>query len=94
METKTAKVYLHAVMTEGDNTPWYTISTTDMATVSNYTIVGEQEITFEIPELDDTLPAIIKNLEARRDEMRAAANAAITEVDNQIASLLAIENQS
>ncbi|GAI44020.1 unnamed protein product, partial [marine sediment metagenome] len=42
----------------------------------------------------DVTEQVVCILEAKRDVMRATGNAAITEVDNQIASLLALEHVS
>jgi hypothetical protein len=58
-------------------------------------VIDSSEITFTDTVTDAELDTgLIKSLEEKREVMRAAANAAITEVDNQIASLLALENHS
>ena len=88
------KVYLHAVVHQGDTTPSFHITTTDMHTLAEYTLVDEKVITFDIPEVKTVMPEVINGLEALRDEMRAQASVKIMEVDNRIASLLALENDS
>jgi hypothetical protein len=56
-------------------------------------LIDQMDITFYDTVTDAELDTgLIKSLEEKREVMRAAANAAITEVDNQIASLLALEN--
>jgi hypothetical protein len=58
-------------------------------------VIDEMEVTFYDTTTDAELDkGTVKLLEEKREIMRAAANAAITEVDNQIASLLALENLS
>ena len=94
MKTATAKVYLHAVVHEGDTTPSFHITTTDMHTLPEYTLVETQEITFEIPEVKTVMPEVISGLEKFRDEIRAQMSVKVMEVDNRIASLLALENLS
>jgi hypothetical protein len=94
MTTLTKTIYLHAVVRKGDSQPFFSITDSDMGGIDDWTIVGRQEVTFELPETNDILPDVVRGLEKKRDLMRATASAAITEVDNQIASLLAIENQS
>lgn len=56
--------------------------------------IAEYEVEHEVPSAKDLTPTVVAQLEAERDEMRAVANAAITEIDNKIASLLALENKS
>ena len=93
MKTKTQTVYLYAVLYKEDSKPSFSITTTnDMQSLPEYTYIGEKEITFDLPEVNTVTPAIVKGLEETRDTMRAAANAAIMEVENQIASMLALEH--
>jgi len=56
--------------------------------------IGEYEVTHEVPSVRELTPAVVAQLKAERDEMRAVANAAITEMDDRIASLLALENNN
>jgi hypothetical protein len=57
--------------------------------------IDSMDITFYDTATDAELDkGLIKSLEEKREIMRAAASAAITEVDEQIASLLALENKS
>lgn len=53
-------------------------------------LIGTHTITHELPELADSVPAILAALEAKKLAMQATAAAAIAEVDGQIQSLLAI----
>ena len=93
MNTETSKIYLYAVNRPNDELRYH-ISTTDMEGEAYWTKIGEQEVTFTVPEFNEFRGDIIKGLEATRDKMRAAANAAITEVDEQIASFLALEHSN
>ena len=93
MKTITKTIYLQAVCREGEGIVFH-IMDSAMNFTPEYTVVDSCEVTFDVPDIDTVTPAVIKSLEAKRDAMRAAASAAITEVDNQIASLLALENQS
>lgn len=63
-------------------------------TSKDHTILTEHEFTVELPDIEVVNKAIIVGLENKRTEMRAAASAAIAEVDNTIASLLALEHIS
>ena len=92
MNTQTSTIYLHTVMNAGDSKPNFHITESRMDSLPHWTIVGEQEVTFDLPSIASVTPGIIAGLEEKRDKMRAAASAAITEVDNQIASLLALEH--
>jgi hypothetical protein len=56
-------------------------------------LLGEMSVTMYDSMTDaDIDKGTIKSLEVKRDTMRAAASAAIAEVDGEIASLLALEN--
>jgi hypothetical protein len=58
-------------------------------------LIDQMDVTFYDTSTDAELDkGLIKSLEEKRDVMRAAASAAITEIDNQIASLLALENHN
>ena len=61
-------------------------------TSADYTVLAEYEYPVVLPKIEVVNKALIVVLEAKRKEMRAAASAAITEVDNTIASLLALEH--
>lgn len=56
-------------------------------------LISTHTITHELPELSDSVPAIIAALEARKEAMKATAAAAIAEVDGQIQSLIAIGHE-
>lgn len=57
------------------------------------TFVSEHSVELDLPEISTITPGIIASLEAKKEEMRATAAAAIAEVDGQIQSLLAIEQE-
>ncbi len=92
MSEQTSTIYLHAVLDDFSSKPSFHITESRMDSLPHWTIVGEQEVTFDLPSIASVTPGIIAGLEEKRDKMRAAASAAITEVDNQIASLLALEH--
>ena len=92
MTTITKTIYLYAV-TRPNTEPQFHVTTTDMDGEPHWTLVESKSVVFKLPEIKTLTPAIIAGLELTRDKMRATANAAITEVDNQIASYLALEHQ-
>jgi hypothetical protein len=58
-------------------------------------LIDSHEITFTDTVTDAELDTgLIKSLEEKREVMRAAAATAIMEVDNEIASLIALENHN
>ena len=58
-------------------------------------LIDQMDITFYDTATDAELDkGLVKSLEEKREVMRAAAAAAISQIDNQIASLLALENNS
>ena len=91
-EQISTEVYLHAVVFEGDTTPTFHATTTDMHSLPEYTLVETKVITFDVPQVKAVMPEVIRGLEKLRDEMRALMSVKIMEVDNRIASLLALEN--
>ena len=61
---------------------------------SDDVLIDSREITFSDNVTDAELDTgLIKSLEEKREVMKAAASAAIAEVDAEIASLLALENK-
>tara|TARA_R110000782_G_scaffold44998_1_gene100270 strand:+ start:399 stop:689 length:291 start_codon:yes stop_codon:yes gene_type:complete len=94
MKTKTKTIYLHAVVYEGESEIYYYVSDSAMEFSPEYMLCDSQEITFELPDPDSVMPLVIKGLQEKRGAMVAASSAAIQEVDNQIASLMAIPNLS
>ena len=93
MKTETSTVYLFAISRPNEAITYH-ITAVDMRGEPNWTYLGEQEVTFDVPDEKEFVGDIIAGLEATRDKMRATANAAITEVDERIASYLALENNS
>ena len=93
MTTKTERVYMFLV-TRPNSEPHFHCTATDMRGEPDWTFVESKSISFDLPEIADLTDDIVAGLEATRDKMRATANAAITEVDERIASYLALENNS
>ena len=91
MNTKTETIYLYLV-TRPNTEPHFHCSTVDMTGEPDWTFVESKPISFDLPEISDLTDDVVAGLEETRGKMRAAANAAITEVDNRIASYLALEN--
>lgn len=92
MTTKSKKIYLYALPNERNGNIEFHICDVKMQSEPDWVEVGVKEVTFDLPEVNAVIPEVVKGLEEKRDIMRAAASAAITEVDNRIASLLAIEH--
>lgn len=61
---------------------------TDM--LKNRVLVSAHTVTLELPDIAESLPAMVAQLETTKQEMQATAAAAIAEVDAKIQSLLAI----
>lgn len=91
-KTHTQRVYLCARVFDGESEPTLMIHTTDMCSLPEYSLIATKEITMEVPAEVDVNKEVIADLEEVRNQMRAAASAAIAEVDNKIASLLALEH--
>jgi hypothetical protein len=53
-------------------------------------LIGAHTITHELPDISESVPAVVAKLEAKKLAMQATAAAAIAEVDGQIQSLMAI----
>ena len=72
--------------------PEYIISWSDMACLgAEYALVRQQDIEVEIPDDFDPNPVMIKNLRAKQTEIRAEAEAKVTNIEEQIQRLLCIE---
>ena len=56
-------------------------------------LISEHTITHELPDISETVPAIVEKLQAKKEAMQATAAAAIAEVDGQIQNLLAIGHE-
>jgi len=56
-------------------------------------LIGEFTVEHEVPDISEVTPAIIENLQLRKEIMQAASAAAIAEVDGQIQNLLAIGHE-
>jgi hypothetical protein len=65
-----------------------------MSYTPEYTLCDTQEITFELPDPKTITPLMVSTLQTKKKAMQAASSAAIQEVENQIASLMAIPNLS
>jgi len=59
---------------------------------TSYPIVASFKYEVELPPLEVVSNSVITKLKAKQADMRAVSAAAITEIDNQVASLLALEN--
>ena len=87
----TKTIYL--VASESGGKPYMFISDTNMETQPEWVVLGAKEITFDVPPAEIVSKKIIAGLEAQKIQMQATATAAINEVEGQIQSLLALENQ-
>ena len=93
-KTRTETIYFYAICRDGESEIEYRASDVFMDCLPEYTLVSQKEITFALPDAKDILPRVIGRLEDKRALMRAAASAAITKVDEQIASLMALPDMS
>ena len=94
MNTKTATIYLVATYDKWDKESRVFISDSEFGHSEGYTVIGSQEVTFEVPDIEIIDKAVIAGLHDIQREMRATAAAAITEVDNQIATMISLEHLS
>ena len=92
METITAEIYLVAVMLENDSEPHIFVTNSAYDHSPNYVVLGSQTVTFPAPNPKVVSKALVSGLEEKVVTMRAAAEAAINEVQGQIQSLLALEH--
>ena len=93
MKTITKPIYLIVTFDKYDNEPRLLVSDSDFSLSDGYTAIASKEISFDVPSNEVVTAACVGGLEAVRATMRAAAASAITEVDNQLASLLAIKHE-
>lgn len=88
----TKTVYLY-ITNPGDSyqqaKPYFCVDSSGTMDTVGWMIVAEQEITFDIPELD-TAPGAIEILEREKAKMLADAQVKAGNIDDQIQSLLAI----
>ena len=94
MTTETETIYLFATISSFRNEPRLMISETDMSTLPEYVLIDQKEISFDVPDLSIVNGALVIALEEKIAEMRAVSTAAIAEVQAQIQSLMALENQN
>ena len=90
---QTFKYWIYARVPAGKSKPVFELS--DIKWSGKYAdervFIGEHEVEHDLPDERDITQAAVASLEAKKEEMRATAAAAIAEVDSQIQSLLAIE---
>ena len=89
--TKTEPLYLHQQFSSGE----YMIFQTDM-TEYGYVLVNTQgiEITMDIPEGYDKVNSRIDQLKDEKQKIQAEAHLKAENIEEQIQSLLCIEDQS
>lgn len=58
---------------------------------SDRVLVGEQEVTVDVPDNFDMREGLVKNLEAEKKRLMADFNARVAAIDSQIQKYLAIE---
>ena len=93
MTAHTETVYLVANIDSHTGKKRFIVSEFDYSHSDEYTVIGEQEVTFDIPSVEVVNGKLIVGLREKIDKMQATATAAINEVEGQIQSLLALENQ-
>lgn len=60
----------------------------------DYALIGPHEIVAEVPDSFDPRQQLADNLKAEKKRLMAEFNRRVTEIDRQIQTYLAIENQS
>lgn len=84
------KTFLHAEKThDGFN---YLFFGCDMSKYG-YAVIDEREIEVEVPDDFDPAPSLIAGLKKQQQEIRANATQKLNRLEEQIQSLLAIENK-
>jgi len=90
---KTKTIYLCASI-DLSGEVYTLISDTAMSTLSDWIVLDQKEIEFEVPDINVINSKLVVRLGEKIQEMKAVSAAAIIEVEGQIASLLALENQN
>ena len=93
MTTVTKTVYLIATTSPNSGDPFTFISTSDMEGQSDCVVAAQKEVSFDEPSMKEVSISLVAGLQEKKLEMQATATAAINEVEGQIQSLLALENQ-
>jgi hypothetical protein len=89
----TLKGFIHAEKEPWDEKVKYAIYPFDMSKTScNTVLIGEQDIDVAIPDSFDIRPGLVENLEKEKQRISAEFHARVAELNGQIQSLLAIEN--
>ena len=86
-QSVTGKIYV--VMWNYDSSVMLCTST--MSSIDGYTLLGEHEITVDVPQEDPTLK-IIAGLEAKAEDIQAEASAAVRQIMDQIKNLQCLEH--
>lgn len=68
-----------------------TLLYSDTCTDHEHTLVGPLDVEYEIPDDFDPRPSQLAALQAKKQQIRAEFAKAVKDLDDQIASLLAIE---
>ena len=91
---KTKTIYLCATINDRSGEVYTMISDSDMSSLSDWIVLDQKEIEFEVPDINVINSKLVVRLGEKIQEMKAVSAAAIIEVEGQIASLLALENQN
>ena len=92
MTAHTQTIYLIGTVGHGGG-KYIFLDNSDFDGSGEYVVLGQQEVTIEIPPTEILNGKLIASLEEKKVQMQATATAAINEVEGQIQSLLALENQ-
>ena len=92
---KKVTVFLHWRKYSWDDEVTYKPWPCDMSgTDSDTALIGEYEMEFDIPDNFDPRPIQVEVLKEKRKEILAEMGKKVTEIDERINSLLALENHS
>lgn len=92
MATIQVKAFVTLYCPEWQNEASVELSSTDMSTISSeYVVLREQVFDIEIPDNFDPRPLQIEALRKAKTKVRAEAEAAVANIEEQIQRLLCIE---
>lgn len=94
-QTINMKIYISAVYSDYDHKFHYFVDSYDSTQYSKERVhIGTQEIPIVVPPHDSMLPAYVKGLKEIQSDIRAEMHQKITEIQERINNVLALENHA
>jgi len=88
----TTTMFLHWQQPAWKEDATFVLYSTDMsACLPNCALVGEREVTVDVPDNFDPRPGMVDGLKQKKNKVLADAQMEATKIDGQIQQLLAIE---